>query len=234
MRGSIDYSVRRLDYRLRYAPRRTLAITVYPDCTIGIVAPHGTPRQEVEARLRKRARWVVRRVLEFAQFRPRTPKRRYVGGETHLYLGRQYRLKLVKDEAEGVKIRGSLLTVSCATPRNARAVKQLVSAWYRQKAVERIGKRFEPIAQRFVHLGCKPPAPIFRSMARRWGSFSSRGRILLNPDLIRAPVACIDYVITHELIHLLHPNHSPAFYDLLETLMPDWRRRKERLEQAML
>jgi predicted metal-dependent hydrolase len=71
-------------------------------------------------------------------------------------------------------------------------------------------------------------------MPRRWGSFSRTGRILLNPDLIRAPVACIDYVITHEMIHLIHPNHGPDFYDLLETLMPDWRVRKQKLERIML
>ena len=234
MRGSITYSVRKLDYKLRYSPRKTIAITVYPDCTIGIVAPRGTSRDEVEARLRKRARWVVRQTLYFAQFRPRSPERRYVGGETHLYLGRQYRLKLIKDEAESVKIKGSFLLVSSARGRNPRAAKQLVTAWYRAKALDRITDRFEAIAPRFVRLGCAPPAPIFRSMPRRWGSFSRGGRILINPDLIRAPVACIDYVITHELIHLVHPNHSPAFYDLLETLMPDWRRRKERLERVML
>ena len=70
-------------------------------------------------------------------------------------------------------------------------------------------------------------------MPRRWGSWSRRGRISLNPDLIRAPIACIDYVITHELAHLIHPNHGAAFYELLETLMPDWRGRKQRLERIL-
>jgi predicted metal-dependent hydrolase len=70
-------------------------------------------------------------------------------------------------------------------------------------------------------------------MQRRWGSLSSSGRISLNPDLIRAPTMCIDYVITHELVHLIHPHHGPAFYELLETLMPDWRRRKQRLERTL-
>jgi predicted metal-dependent hydrolase len=233
MRGSINYSVRKLDYKLRFSPRKTFAITVYPDCSIGIVAPRGTPRDEVERRLRKRARWVVRQTLHFAQFRPRSPKRRYVGGETHLYLGRQYRLKLIKAESESVKIKGSFLLVSSAR-RNPRMVKQLVTGWYREKALDRLTDRFQAITPRFVQLGYKPPPPVFRSMPRRWGSFSRSGRISINPDLIRAPLSCIDYVITHEMIHLVHHNHSPAFYDLLETLMPDWRSRKRKLERAML
>jgi predicted metal-dependent hydrolase len=234
MRGCITYSVHRLEYRLHFSARRTIAITVYPDRSIEVVAPKGTPRSEVEARLRKRARWVIRQLLHFEQFRPRSPMRRYVGGETHLYLGRQYRLKLIKDASEDVKLKGAFLTVASRSCNSSRRVKQLVCAWYREKGHNRITERFHAITPRFVRLGCKPPAPILRSMARRWGSFSRAGRILLNPDLIRAPVACIDYVITHELIHLIHPNHSPGFYDLLETLMPDWRARKERLERVML
>jgi predicted metal-dependent hydrolase len=233
MRGSINYSVYKLNYRLRYSLRKTIAITVHPDCGIDIVAPQGTPRDEVEARLRKRARWVLRQFLHFQQFRPRTPKRRYVGGETHLYLGRQYRLKLIKLASEGVKLKGSFLLVSCPHHRSARSVKRLVCAWYGEKE-RRILERFNLIAPRFIRLGCAPPTPVLRSMSRRWGSFSRAGRILLNPDLIRAPVACIDYVITHEMIHLIHPHHGAAFYELLDTLMPDWRVRKQRLERVML
>jgi predicted metal-dependent hydrolase len=232
MRGSIIYSVHTLDYRLRFSARKTIAITVYPDSTIEIVAPKGTPRDEVG--LRRRARWVVRQLLHFDQFRPRSPRRHYVGGETHLYLGRQYRLKVVKDASEGVKLKGAFLTVISRNRSNSKRVKRLVCAWYREKGTDRITERFHAIAPRFVRLGCKPPTPILRSMPHRWGSFSRAGRILLNPDLIRAPVACIDYVITHELIHLIHPNHSPDFYDLLDTLMPDWRARKQRLERVML
>jgi predicted metal-dependent hydrolase len=234
MRGSINYSVHKLDYRLRFSARKTMAITVQPDCTIDVIAPRRTSREEVEGRLRKRARWVLRQFLHFQQFRPRTPKRRYVGGETHMYLGRQYRLKLVKHAAESVKLKGSFLVVSCPRHRNARSVRKLVSAWYLEKGRGRILERFHAIAPRFKRLGCTPPTLVLWTMPRRWGSFSRTGRILLNPDLIRAPVACIDYVITHEMIHLIHPNHGAAFYELLDTLMPDWRVRKQRLERVML
>jgi predicted metal-dependent hydrolase len=74
---------------------------------------------------------------------------------------------------------------------------------------------------------------MLRSMSRRWGSYNGTGRVLLNPDLIRAPTACIDYVITHELVHIVHPNHGSKFYKLLETLMPDWLSHKARLERVL-
>ena len=119
------------------------------------------------------------------------------------------------------------------TSSQACCLKQLVSNWYREKGRTRIADRFTVIAARFVKMGCRPPLPIFRSMPRRWGSWTPSGRISLSPDLIRAPTAYIDHVITHELIHLIHPHYGQSFYDLLETLMPDRRSRKQRLERLL-
>ncbi len=233
MHGTIAYSDHRFDYTAQFSARATMAITVFPDGAIRVIAPEATSQEEVEFRLRKRARWLIRQILHFEQFRPRSPERRYVGGETHLYLGRQYRLKLRKGLLEEVKLKGAFLQVAAPKHREPRVVKRLVSGWYREKGKVRIAERFAIIAARFVKMGCRPTLPIFRSMSRRWGSWTPSGRISLNPDLIRAPTACIDYVITHELIHLIHPHHGQAFYNLLETLMPDWRKRKQRLERIL-
>src|SRR5882757_7250109 len=231
MRGTIFYSVHKLDYAVQFSMRATMAITVFPDSTIRVIAPTGTAQEEVELRLRKRARWIIRQLMHFEQFRPRSPARRYVGGETHLYLGRQYRLKLHKSPKEGVKLKGAYLYVASPEHEKPHVVKRLVAGWYREKGKVRIAERFDLISPRFEKMGSNPPVPIFRPMVRRWGSLSRNGRVSLNPDLIRAPTMCIDYVITHELVHLIHHNHGPAFYGLLEALMPDWRTRKERLER---
>ena len=210
-----------------------MAITVKPDGTIEVVAPKGTDARDVEARVRKRARWIVRQRLYFEQFRPRSKPRRYVGGETHLYLGRQFRLKLIRSDQNEVKLRGGFLIVALPTRTNSRRVRELVRAWYQEKAKTRFLDRFEAIAPRFARLGCQISPPIIRRMSRRWGSYSKTGRVLLNPDLVRAPTACIDYVITHELAHVLYPNHGAKFFDLIETMMPDWRERKDRLERTL-
>lgn len=233
MHGTIAYSAHTFDYTTQFSNRATMAITVFPNGAIRVIAPKDTPQEEVELRLRKRARWLIRQLLYFEQFRPRAPERRYVGGETHLYLGRQYRLKLHKGALEEVKLKGGFLHVTAPDHCEPRVTERLVSGWYREKGRVRIADRFTIISARFVKMGCQPPAPIFRSMPRRWGSWSRSGRISLNPDLIRAPTRCIDYVITHELIHLIHPNHSADFYEMLETIMPDWRSRKQRLEQLL-
>lgn len=78
------------------------------------------------------------------------------------------------------------------------------------------------------------PSISVRSMERRWGSLSTQGRMNLNVNLVKTPRACIAYVVTHELCHLEHQHHGKAFYALLERLMPDWERRKKKLELATL
>ena len=128
MRGTIVYSVHKLDHTVQFSPRSTMAITVFPDSALRVIAPKGTSQDEVELRLRKRARWIIRQLMHFEQFRPRSSARRYVGGETHLYLGRQYRLKLRKGSLEEVKLKGAFLQVASPEHREPRVVKRLAAA----------------------------------------------------------------------------------------------------------
>jgi predicted metal-dependent hydrolase len=228
--GTITYSTHQLKYRLRSSSRRTIGITVHPDGAIDVVAPKGADPKDVEARVRRRARWIVRQLSYFEQFRPRSKPRRYLGGETHLYLGRQYRLKIVRGDHDEVKVKSGLLLVALSNKPNSRRVKELVRSWYQDKAKARFLDRFKAIAPRFAQLGYPISPPVIRKMSRRWGSYSKSGKVLLNPDLIRAPTACIDYVITHELAHIVYPNHGAEFFKLIETMMPDWKKRKTRLE----
>lgn len=142
-------------------------------------------------------------------------------------------MKLVRRVDERVKLKGAYLTVASLDCADPAKVKALVTAWYREKATLRLKERFDVISRRFRRFGLAPSLLILRSMPRRWGSYTNTGRILLNPDLIRAPTHCIDYVITHELIHLAYPDHGTDFQEMLDALMPDWRSRKVRLEHLL-
>jgi predicted metal-dependent hydrolase len=142
-------------------------------------------------------------------------------------------LKLNKSPYDEVKLKAGFLVVASPDCNNPHHVKELVKAWYNERAREEISSRFNKIAPRFAHLGCKISAPTFRAMSRRWGSYTNSGRVSLNPDIVRAPIACIDYVIMHELVHTLQPNHGPKFFALMEAMMPDWRVRKTHLERLL-
>lgn len=119
-------------------------------------------------------------------------------------------------------------------PTRPEVTRELVEAWYRDRAHIKFPERIE------LCLGLFPDPEAFRPMGlivrqtrQRWGSMSPAGRLLLNRRLVQAPVDAIDYVITHELCHVAEPHHGAAFFDLLDKVMPDWERRKQRLERAM-
>jgi predicted metal-dependent hydrolase len=233
LRGEIGYGQRRIAYTAKFSKRTTMAISVLPDRSVELVAPVGTGQHELEQRLRKRARWVCRQIDHFTQFIPRTPPRRYIGGETHLYLGRQYRLKIVAFPTESVKLSGGYFVVALVDRRDSTRVRELLQSWYQEKAELRLRERFETVLPTFERLGCKRPRLRIQPMVRRWGSHSSSGTITLNPELVKAPTPCIDYVIAHELVHLLEPYHSPRFFAVLDKALPLWRSLKMRLELSI-
>ncbi|UFZ02603.1 M48 family metallopeptidase [Bradyrhizobium ontarionense] len=233
MRGSIAYAGQRIEYRARRTARKTLAISVHPDGSVEVVAPSGTTPVVIEQRLLSRAGWVLRQRRYFEQFLPRTPERRHVGGETHLYLGRQYRLKVEHGEEERVRLTSGHFRITVKRQPVPDRVRELLDDWYRGHAERKIRERFDVVAKRFSSILPVTPSLAIRPMRRRWGSYSRKGRITLNRDLIRAPLPCIDYVIIHELAHSRHPNHGRAFFDLLTQMMPDWERRKLALERML-
>lgn len=230
----IRYGERTITFRVRFANRRTLEISVLPNGAVEVVAPHGTAKEKVIATVRRRARWIVHQQRYFNQFVPRTPPRRYVSGETHRYLGRQYRLKVVASDAPHVKLLRGRLFIETPEPKDAGRNAELLADWYIDRARIKFPDRLREFFSPFARLGFDLPPLDIRPLRRRWGSLSPKGRLTLNRDLIRAPIPCIDYVITHELCHLKHPDHSPAFWQLLDQVMPDWEKRKRRLERVMI
>ena len=216
--------------RLRRSGRRTLAISVLPDGTLELLAPRHATNDQIAQRVDKRRPWISRQRRLFKELNPGNPPRRYVSGATHRYLGRQYRLKVSRSLPPTASLRGALLRVNVAE-NDEDKVRKVLESWYRERARSQFTARLEK-----WHSWCsarKLPAPRLRlvAMAKRWGSALPDGTIRLNPDLVRAPSACIDYVITHEICHLKHPNHGPAFWRLLDQLCPSWRKLKVRLER---
>jgi hypothetical protein len=232
--GTVAYGLEEIAFRILYVERKTLEIAVYPDSAVIVKAPLGTIFAEVEKRLLKRAGWIKRQLDYFRQFDPRTPARRYVGGETHLYLGRQYRLKVDTAETEGVKLVGRYFQVGVRANAPAERVRSLLLDWYADKAKCRFQESFDRCWPPFEKLPLARPRLQVRRMQKRWGSLSKNGLLTLNTDLVRAPRECIDYVITHELCHLQYHDHGPNFYRLLEKVMPDWEKRKHKLELTLV
>jgi len=231
---SMLYGETRIVYQVVRRARKTLEIGVEPDASVVIAAPEGASLEAIEAKLRKRGAWVTRQQRFFTQFLPRVPPRKFLPGETHLYLGRQYRLKVVPHVQQAVKMMRGYFIVQTHRPLNPEVTQELVEAWYRERAHIKFAERIEINLRRFADAEAhRPKGLTVRHLKQRWGSMSPGSRLMLNRRLIEAPIDAIDYVITHELCHVAEPHHGAAFYELLQRVMPDWERRKLRLERAM-
>jgi len=232
--GMIRYGEHEIAFSVIRRVRKTLGITVKPDSAVVVAAPMEASPEDIAARVRKRAAWVLRQQGAFGQYLPRTPGKRFVPGETHLFLGRQYRLKVVPDIRNDVTAVRGFFIVHSHHPKHPEITRELLTGWLRKQAMETFRKRLEKALALFPSPeDCRPYQVIVRDLKMRWGSMSPGRRLILNAKLIQAPVDTIDYVIVHELCHVLQPNHGPAFYDLLNRIMPDWRNRKVRLERLL-
>lgn len=234
MNHIIRYGEQELRYHIVRRDRRTLEISVHPDMSVEVVAPKTASEEAIRARVKKRAAWITRQIQYFRQYCPRTPDRSYVSGETHLYLGRRYRLKLREATDERIRLKTGHIEVESAHPHQPRLVSKLLNAWLQQRAHVIFADRIEVCLQRFPAKHRTPPkALIVRSLTHRWGSLTPAGRLVLNRSLIQASIHEIDYVVTHELCHRIHLHHGRSFFELLTRVMPDWTKRKQSLERRL-
>lgn len=230
---TVHYGTQRLEAQVQWTNRATLDITVSPDGTLMVTAPEGTPLDRIHTKVRRRAGWILEQQRYFTQFRPRTPERRWVPGETHRYLGRQYRIRIgdVTEPTPRVRLTRGFIVIDGVQFGDSATIELMVRRWYRERAHDVVRRRLPDCASRF-DMPLKPHTVAMRTMTTRWASMSRSGRLTINPYLMRAPTDAIDYVVTHELAHLVVADHGPRFAALLDQVMPDHRRRKELLERA--
>lgn len=227
----IKYGSQLIDYELIHRDRKSLGIKVYPDCSVKVFAPQDSSLEKVESKVHEKARWIIKQQNEFLSYHPLTPPRQFVNGETHLYLGRQYRLRIELGTEKGVKLFRGRLIVSAPDQKD---VERIIHDWYREKAKHHFTDILEMTFPKFKKYFIPFPELSIRQMPTRWGSCTPKGKVILNPELVKAPKGCIEYVIIHELCHLIEHNHTKAFYDLQETIFPEWKKWKERLEYQLV
>ena len=228
---SINVGGQPLAFHLQRSNRRTMSISVDPDQRVVVTAPAAAPEEKVAAVVRRRAQWIRRQQLAFEEMPPPPQPRKWVAGETHRYLGRQYRLKIVTGAQPSVRLVGPFFVVTAVAPNDPETIRAQMDRWYREHAKTILTERVAHAVRRahWLHLAT-PPAVTVRRMWKRWGSTTPSGRVYFNVDLVKAPLGCIEYVVVHELVHLKCPNHGPAFWRLLGRCLPDWWRWRNRLE----
>lgn len=220
-----------IEYTIYRVNRKTLGIKVNPDGSVELRAPIDAGLESIKERVHRRAGWIIRQQRYFESFGVATTQRRYVSGESHLYLGCQYMLRIIQSAVNAVHYQNNIIEIECRQKRDAAT---LLHTWYRQRAKIKFNEYATPIIEQFSIYGVKPKSIEIKKMDTRWGYCTKDGNIFLNPRLICAPRCCIEYVITHELCHLVYRNHNKAFYALLSKQMPHWEKWKNKLERIMM
>lgn len=207
-----------------------ILIKVHPDCRVVVSAPQDTDDQQVLNAVEKRGRWIYQQLRDFRKQLEYVTPRQYISGESHYYLGKQHMLKVIvaPSDVQGVKMLRGKLEVT-VRHKSAEKVLQLLTDWYKARAREVFARRLTAMLDQALWVSDLPPLRIL-TMQTQWGSCSPNGKVTLNPNLVKAPRECIDYVILHELCHLAEHNHSERFYRLMRQVMPDWEKTKKRLD----
>ena len=220
------------DYHIKRQRRKTIALHVLADATVEVRAPKRVPKYEIVDFVEQRSDWIVeqrRMALDKLALVPA-----FHHGQYHYYLGEQYPLHIIEGARAKVSFSDSVIVVTVKDKNSSVQIEKAMDRWYRQEAVaiyeERLFACFEVFPDWFQDKYTMPEITV-RKMRRRWGSCSSKGEVTLNLSLIKMPVECIDYVITHELSHLEEFHHGNAFYRLLAHVMPDWRERELLIEE---
>lgn len=206
---------------------KNITLKVKPTCEVILTAPLLTTDEYIEYILKKRKDWISKK-RAFYQENYKPQMKEYVSGENVKYLGKNYRLKIIQSDEECVKLQCGYIQIFLKDKDNFEKKKRMLNEWYLLKSQN----YFKKIITKYSSLINVNVQKIrIRQMKTRWGSCNkSKSYINLNSELIKKPSSAIEYVIFHELAHLIHPNHSKEFYNYLSTYMPDWKKRKEQLE----
>lgn len=216
-----------LDYNVVYSDRRkTLTITVERDRSVVVKAPTGTSLEQITKAIESRKLWLYEKINHSQKYHPplHPPGKELVNGESLLYLGRSYRLELV-DTVREIQFSNNRFLV----PRDRTQPRgKVFQDWYIQQAKATILPRVRLYADR---LGVNFNEAKIADSKYRWGSCTPNNNVTFNWRLIEAPMFVIDYVIVHELAHLIEPNHTPRFWNIIHAQIPTVEKAKRWLKE---
>ena len=230
MNLAFDYGDTRIEFELTYRKRKTMSIMVEPPGVVTVVAPAGTPEDMVIDKVRAKGPWILNKLNEVRDVKSLTINKEFINGESFMYLGRNYSLQLQVDSQmrrPKVEIDQSKLIITTPT-RDESRLQKAVETWYRAMASEQVKARvkyFQP------KVGAVPNKIIIKDQKKRWGSCSSSGNLYFNWRAVMAPADVLDYLVVHELCHLIQPNHSRDFWNLVLSVMPDYKTRQDWLKK---
>lgn len=212
-------------------PRRKSATLKVEEGLVSVVTPTSLPTERIQKLLDDKNSWINEKLKIQQKAAPPSTKD-YISGEAYSYLGRNYRLKIVRGSFEPAKLKeGRLIVTMPPGVDHPHMVRNSIARWYKNKAQEKLinkVERYAPI------VGVTPNSVSIKTFKSRWGSCTAKGGLEFNWKIMMAPNSIVDYVVVHELCHLIRHDHSPKYWREVERVLPDYRKRKDLLKTGAL
>lgn len=225
---TVHHKNKSYDVRVERSSRKTVALQVTPEGALVVRSPYDFHEDNILEFVGRKMGWVLKKLREIADMEPALPARKFIPGESHYFLGKQYMLEVEYDDTERVELRRDRLVVH-QSERGRTETRRIFQEWQRAQMEKVFSVRYARMGKRFSYSSL--PRLEIKLMQKRWGSYRLSGSIALNEKLIHAPIEAIDYVIIHELCHHKHADHSKEYYTLLSRVLPGWKEEKKRLER---
>lgn len=213
-----------LTYTTKFSEKRkTIGLVVERDKSVVVLAPKGTNDSTIQLFVEKKKFWLYGKINHSPKFSEPKPETPFISGKAILYLGKNYKLDVVKTPMDGITLQGKFLI----SQQNLSQGKAILEQWYKQKAKEKI----TPLVERYAkQLGVEYNSILISDLKFTWGSCTLKGNLNFNWRLIKAPLFVINYVVVHELAHLIELNHSERFWNIVKVQMPNYLEAKEWLK----
>ena len=207
--------------------RKTASIKVLQG-VVQVVVPKTLPQKEIDDLLKQKSDWIRQKVI-IQQSVPVSKPKEFVSGESFTYLGRNYRLKVLPGQVEPVKLKHGYLQVTVPSEQKSdhRLIRQQLRDWYLHRAIDKLEQKTSKYAEQ---MGVQPTQIKVKEYKSRWGSCNTRGEISYNWKIIMTPHRIVDYVVIHELCHLIHHNHSPEYWHQVRSIVPDYQDKRDWLK----
>lgn len=213
-----------IDYRVIYSQRKTIGLFVERDRSIIVRAPIGASDEAIRQAVEAKKLWLYEKVNHDQKYPPQPVRKEFVTGETLMYLGRFYRLEVTDDDASGVRFHNRFYI----SMQQQAVAGRLLREWYMARAEEKLTPKIRQFA---AAMGVAYERIMISDLRMRWASCTPKNNLNFNWRIVKAPAFVIDYLIVHELAHLLEPNHSERFWNIIAVQIPRYMLAREWLRE---
>lgn len=236
---SFLYKEENIGVKVEYRKRKNISIRIIPKNTIEIISPRSVSISFLKKVLDEKSSWIMKTLDKFENMDESFKERKYVNDEIFYYLGEEYKLKIVEDKNTqnnkknychiDIKEKNLIITTN---NNEGEYIKNELKKWYKIESEKIVLKRLEVLKIEKPMMNKLVPNIIkIKEQKKRWGSCTSKKTIYINLRISMAKVDVIDYIIVHEFSHLVHMNHSKDFYNLVEEILPDFRKSEKWLKE---